>query len=133
MQKSQVFFVEFRKYCVEVPNNQCCGDLRAIELAYECPETGFFCGNFVAVAKFRKNPVSLAIVRKSWRAQAQKPGFSDIFRIPTRFDAETRFLNSDVNQGRSNLRTGGQKPGFSENTRYKPQKSQKPGFFDFDA
>ena len=64
MQKSQVFFVEFRKYCVEVPNNQCCGDLRAIELAYECPETGFFCGNFVAVEKFRKNPVSLVRVRK---------------------------------------------------------------------
>ena len=65
MQKSQVFFVEFRKHCVEVRKNGCCRDLRAIELAYECPETGFFCGNFVAVAKIRKNPVSLAILRKS--------------------------------------------------------------------
>jgi hypothetical protein len=27
----------------------------------------------------------------------------------------------------------GQKLGFSENTRYKPQKPQKPGFFNFDA
>jgi hypothetical protein len=27
----------------------------------------------------------------------------------------------------------GQKPGFSENIRYKPQKPQKPGFFGLDA
>jgi hypothetical protein len=97
MQKSQVFFVEFCEYWVEVRNNPCCRDLRAIvEDLRMGPETGFFCGNFVAVAKFGKNPVSLVRVRKSSRAQAQKPGFSDIFRLPTGFYAETRFLNSDA-------------------------------------
>jgi hypothetical protein len=60
------------------------------------PETGFFCENFAVVEKFPKNPVSLVKVRKSSRAQAQKPGFSDIFRLPTGFYAETRFLNSDA-------------------------------------
>ncbi|MEG3928521.1 hypothetical protein QUA08_23680 [Microcoleus sp. T3B2] len=47
MQNSQVFLVEFGKDCVEVRNNGCFGDLRAIGVTHGWSETGFFAEYFV--------------------------------------------------------------------------------------
>ncbi|MEP6519881.1 hypothetical protein [Microcoleus vaginatus] len=47
MQNSQVFLVEFCKDCVEVRNDGCFGDLRAIDVTHGWSETGFFAEYFV--------------------------------------------------------------------------------------
>ncbi|MEG3899280.1 MULTISPECIES: hypothetical protein [unclassified Microcoleus] len=64
MQNSQVFLVEFGKHCVQVRNNGCFRDLRAIGVTHGWPETGFFRRILVTHRKNGKNPVSLVLMRR---------------------------------------------------------------------